>query len=147
MKILITLLILFCSNALAKVQLDKCVGLSGDVGITVYNSILNDMGLEKSDIDKSKTSIKVVESYPVTHALSLMYGREEVKLSGVNSEDKTTAEEYAKGFMEDNSKNYIIRYNFKNKDNKQIIVLSSVFISDETCIVRYNGYISIDKQF
>ncbi len=147
MRYLLLLLSVFSVNSFAKISIAKCIGTEGDVGKTMLLTMKEDLNIDKSEIIISKTEAEIMSQSPVTLALAKTYGLQEKKLSGKGGDDPTTADEYAKAFMLDNAKNMIIRYTYESKNNMHNILLTSAFISDSECIVRFNGYLIIKREF
>lgn len=147
MKYLIFVLSLSVFSANAKTNVNECISVKGDVGKAMLISMVEDFGIEKKSVIEEKTKVKIIREIPVSFKLAQTYGLKEKKLSGDNSDDSTTVNEYAHGFMHDNSKNNIIEYTFESNKNKKNIFLASAFISDTYCIVRFNGYILVKREF
>lgn len=149
--LIIKLTFLFISmisfNGIANVTVNDCIGIHGDVGIAMLLSMKEDFNLDNSAFIDVNTRIKIISEEPVTFALAKTYGLQEKNLSGENSEDSTTVDEYAMGFMTNNAKNVIAEYTFENKNKLQNISLTSAFVSDTDCIVRFNGYIIVKREF
>ncbi|PLR36857.1 hypothetical protein CYR55_11720 [Chimaeribacter californicus] len=147
MKLPILMLVFFSFYAFSAVTPDECIKLNNGIGSAMYISMLDDLKLARENINEGKTETKIVSITPVTYPLAIVYGKEEKRLSGEHSEDRTTAEEYAKGFMADHARNIIAEYTFENKEGKKNIFLASAFASDTDCSVRFNGYIIVKRDF
>jgi len=147
MKYVIFIMFLFAFDVSAHTNISECVSLHGDVGKVMFFSMLDDLGIKESSVDKERTEVKILSESPVAFALAKTYGVLEKKLSSENSEDKTTVGEYAHGFMKNNTKNVIIEYSFRNKKKMKNVFLASAFISDTDCIVRFNNYIIVQRGF
>ena len=147
MKYVIFIMCLFAFDVSASTNVSECISLRGDVGKAMFFSMLDDLGIKETSVDKERTDVKIISESPVSFALAETYGVLEKKLSGENSEDKTTVDEYAYGFMKNHTKNMIIEYSFSNKKNMKNVFLASVFVSDTDCIVRFNNYIIVRRGF
>jgi len=150
MKLPILMLVFFsfsAFSAFSAVTPDECIKINNGIGSAMYISMLDDLKLERASINKEKTKAKIVSITPVTYPLAIVYGKEEKRLSGEHSEDRTTAEEYAQGFMADHARNIIAEYTFENKEGKKNVFLASAFASDNDCSVRFNGYIIVKRDF
>jgi len=149
MKNIILLALLSISfNTFASVKPEECIPVEEDVGIATLFSMAEDFDFPSSQVDRSKTKAEILYTEPVNHELALFYGKKERILSGGEmSEDKTTAEQYAEGFMGNNAKNIIVKYNFYNHQGKENILIISAFVSDIDCAVRWNGYVVVKREF
>ncbi|HAT23399.1 MAG: hypothetical protein E6559_10450 [Pantoea sp.] len=143
------LTILFISfSALSSVKPEQCIPVKNHVGIATLFTMVEDFDIPIAQVDRSKTITEILYTEPVNHELALIYGKKEKILSGGEiSDDKTTAEQYAKGFMGNNAKNIIVKYNFYNHQGKENILIISAFVSDTDCAVRWNGYVVVKREF
>ncbi|CAK6496704.1 hypothetical protein PANNVG_03045 [Pantoea sp. Nvir] len=141
-------LILISFNVASSVTPEQCVPVKNHVGIATLFSMVEDLDIPLSQVDRSKTKTEILYTEPVTYELALLYGKKERILSGgENSDDKTTAEQYAEGFMWNNAKNIIVKYNFYDLQGKENILIISAFVSDTDCAVRWNGYVVVKREF
>lgn len=106
-----------------------------------------DLKIDDSVFNIQKTKAEIISVVPVEYELALMYGEKEHRLDGPNSDIVTTADEYAQGFMENNAKNIIVKYTYEDKQGRQNVFLASTFVSDSECLVRFNGYIIVKREF
>lgn len=135
-------------SALSSVKSEQCISIKNHVGIATLFTMVEDFDIPISQVERSKTKTEILYTEPVTYELALIYGKKERVLSGgENSDDKTTAEQYAEGFMRNNSKNLIVKYDFYNHQGKENILITSAFVSDTDCAVRWNGYIVVKREF
>lgn len=147
-KIMLLTLLLFSFNTFLAVKPEECIPIKEDVGIATLFSMAEDFDIPIDQVDRSKTKTEILYTEPVNHELALIYGKKERILSGGEmSEDKTTAEQYAEGFMWNNAKNLIVKYNFYNHQGKENILIISAFVSDTDCAVRWNGYVVVKREF
>ena len=147
-KIILLTLLSISFNTLAAVKLEECIPVEEDVGIATLFTMVEDLDIPIAQVDRSKTKAEILYTEPVNHELALIYGKKERILSGGEmSDDKTTAEQYANGFMGNNAKNIIVKYNFYNHQGKENILIISAFVSDTDCAVRWNGYVVVKREF
>lgn len=149
MKKIFILTILFISfSVLSSVKPEQCISVKNHVGIATLFTMVEDFDIPIAQVDRSKTKTEILYTEPVNHELAMIYGKKERILSGGEmSDDKTTAEQYAEGFMWNNAKNIIVKYNFYNHQGKENILIISAFVSDTDCAVRWNGYVVLKREF
>ncbi|RPE04471.1 hypothetical protein BBB56_01105 [Candidatus Pantoea deserta] len=147
-KIILLALLSISFNAFTSVKPEECIPVEEDVGIATLFTMVEDFDIPIAQVDRSKTKARILYTEPVNHKLALIYGKKERILSGGEmSDDKTTAEQYAEGFMWNNAKNIIVKYNFYNYQGKENILIISAFVSDTDCAVRWNGYVVVKREF
>ncbi|WP_239953001.1 hypothetical protein [Pantoea sp. Z09] len=147
-KIILLALLSISFITFSAVKPEECIPVEEDVGIATLFTMAEDFDFPSSQVDRSKTKAEILYTEPVNHELALIYGKKERILSGgEKSEDKTTAEQYAEGFMWNNAKNIIVKYNFYNYQGKENILIISAFVSDTDCAVRWNGYVVVKREF
>ncbi|MBZ6384790.1 MULTISPECIES: hypothetical protein [Pantoea] len=149
MKKIFILTIFFISfSVVSSVKPEQCIPVKNHVGIATLFTMVEDFDIPIAQVDRSKTKTEILYTEPVNHELAMLYGKKERILSGGEmSDDKTTAEQYAEGFMRNNAKNIIVKYNFYNHQGKENILIISAFVSDTDCAVRWNGYVVVKREF
>lgn len=136
-----------CTVLATDEDLHQCFkGNDGAVRV-MTTTMLEDFKLDRSVLAMEKTVANIITVMPIDNKLAMMYGEMEHQLDGLNSDMVTTAEAYAHGFMQDNAKNVIVKYTYEDHQGRQNILLTSSFVSNSDCRVRFNGYIVVQREF
>ncbi|MFH8136144.1 hypothetical protein ABU178_18505 [Pantoea osteomyelitidis] len=118
--------------------------INRSVGVSMTDAMVEDFGLQESDILLEKTKMTLLERENVTEKMALFFAQEDKKDPGLEHVKLNSLKEI---YKEDNPKNLIIKYEYFNKENKRNILLGSVVVSDAECSLRFNGYIIVKREF
>lgn len=135
---------LLVSQAKAQLEPDSCMDINRSVGVSMTDAMVEDFGIQESDILLEKTKMTLLEKENVTEKMALFFAQEDKKEPGL---EHVKLNSLIKIYKEDNPKNLIIKYEYFNKENKRNILLGSVVISDAECSLRFNGYIIVKREF
>lgn len=143
---LISFLLIGCTASPTRASLtaDDCMDIELSLGVSMTDAMVEDLGLQESDIVLEKTKMTLVAQENVTAPMALFFAKEDKKdpiLANLN------LQELAGIYSDFNPKNLIIRYDYQNRAGKHNILLGSLLINDTECSVRYNGYIIVKREF
>ena len=138
----ISLSIGFTANA--KLTADDCIDIERSVGINVTDAMVSDFGLEENDIVLEKTKMSLVFQEKVTKPMALYFALQDKKDPALG---ELSLKELMEIYATDNPTNLIIKFDYVNKSGKHNVLLSSHFISEGECTIRYNGYIIVKREF
>jgi len=64
-----------------------------------------------------------------------------------DTDNFVSLEEYREIYHEGNPRNLIVKVSYENKESKHNIFLASSIVNDDECSVRFNGYITVKREF
>lgn len=145
MKYLILAMMIITNYALADVVKDNnCKIPISSTGIEMTEQMHEKMRIDTSTIDEGKTKTELISNLPVTPPLAREYAMESYRK---DPDDWISVKEYIKMYTEHNVRNLIIKFTYENKNKKQNVFLVSAFANDYECNIRFNGYITVKREF
>lgn len=105
-------------------------------------SIKNDLGIDLTTIQYNKTAVEILSIKPVSE----LFAR---KLAIADSKENSelTEKDYYDMYRNGHVLTVTARYTFTDRDNKRDEFISSAFVNDDECSVKYNGYITLSREF
>jgi len=92
-------------------------------------------------IERDKTTVEVLNISPVSDALARQFARKDAQNSNLSLKD------YYSIYHENDAMNLTVKYTYVNaKGAKNSYVVSSLLNNDE-CSVRFNGYLTLSREF
>ncbi|MFH8136142.1 hypothetical protein ABU178_18495 [Pantoea osteomyelitidis] len=134
----------FAFQAKAQLQPHSCMDINRSVGVSMTDAMVEDFGVQESDIVLDKTEMTLLKREKVTEQMANFFAKEDTK-EPVLADMKLN--ELAEIYSESNPTNLIIKYDYVNKAGKHNVLLGSVLINDEECSLRFNGYIIVKREF
>lgn len=123
---------------------DNCKAAISGTGIALMDEMHESMLINMNSIEKEKTKTELIYNEPVNAVLARQYAIESHKKT---PEKWLSVKDYIDTYTEFNTRNLIIKFTFKNKENREDIFLVSAITNDYECNVRFNGYIIIKREF
>lgn len=105
-------------------------------------SIKNDLGLDLSAIPSDKIIVEVLSITPVSAVFARQMAKTDSATIGGLSE-----KEYFGIYQENNVMNLTVRYTYTSANDKQNIFITSALLNNEECSVRYNGWMTVTREF
>ncbi|EGK3122962.1 Shiga toxin A subunit [Salmonella enterica] len=125
-----------------------CATVGASMESSLFDAIKNDLNIDVATIIKDKTKIEILDISPVSkvYAESLAridYEKDKAK-NKVAILDKKS---YFDSYYENQVKSIVAKYTYINKDKEKDIFIASSFMNADECSVRFNGYITLSREF
>jgi len=108
----------------------------------MMNKMHDEMHIDIKSIPPENITTELLFNEPVSNVLSEHYAK-----MSYEKDSELPLSEYNEMYSEDNPRNLIIKFNFKNRQKKENIVLVSAIASAHECNIRFNGYIIVKREF
>ena len=101
-------------------------------------SIKNDLGIDLTTIEYNKTAVEILSIKPVSELFAW-------KLAIADSKEnpELAEKDYYDIYRDGHVLTVTAKYTFTDRDNKHEEFISSAFVNDDECSVKYNGYITL----
>ncbi|MGK7441759.1 Shiga-like toxin A subunit SciR [Salmonella enterica] len=115
---------------------------------SLFDAIKNDLNIDVATIIKDKTKVEILDISPVSkvYAESLArmdYEKDKAKNKVAILDKKSCFDSY----YENQVKSIVAKYTYINKDKEKDIFIASSFMNADECSVRFNGYITLSREF
>lgn len=126
----------------ADVPGSECAASGNFVEGMLLASIKNDLGIDLTTIQYNKTAVEIVSIKPVSE----LFAR---KLAIADSKEnpELTEKDYYDIYRNGHVMTVTAKYIFIDSNNKRDAFISSAFVNDDECSVKYNGYITLSREF
>ncbi|EAA7672381.1 Shiga toxin A subunit [Salmonella enterica subsp. enterica serovar Molade] len=125
-----------------------CATVGASMESSLFDAIKNDLNIDVAAIIKDKTKVEILDISPVSkvYAESLArmdYEKDKAKNKVAILDKKSCFDSY----YENQVKSIVAKYTYINKDKEKDIFIASSFMNADECSVRFNGYITLSKEF
>ena len=144
--------LLVCSFALipifayAKDYGCAAVGLSMESSL--FDALSKDLKIDTSTVDKNKAKVDIIDISPIskTYAESLAridYNKDPSKEKTEHTYNKI----YFSSYYYNGVKSITAKYTYMNKAKKKDVFIASSLMNKDECSIRFNGYITLSREF
>ncbi|OQP29950.1 hypothetical protein B2J69_22510 [Pantoea latae] len=105
-------------------------------------SIKKDLGIDLTTIQYNKTVVEILSIKPVSE----LFARK-LAVADSKKNPELAEKEYYDMYRDAHVLTVTARYTFTDRDNKRDEFISSAFVNDDECSVKYNGYITLSREF
>lgn len=144
-KRFLCILILF--PLLSEAQNSRCAIVGAAMENTLFNSISKDLRIDTSNVLRNKTIVNVID----TSSVSRLYASSLAKIDNESAmaRGKATIPEsaYFDSYYENHTQSLTAKYTYINKEMKKDVFIASGLINKDECSVRFNGYITLSREF
>lgn len=134
--------------AMAATPGSECAAPGHYVEGMLLTSIKNDLGIDLTSIQYSKTTVEVLGVLPVSDVFARKMAIADSQADLKKPADLRLSEsDYYSMYHDRHVLSVTAKYTFTDKNSKRNEFISSAFANEDECSVRYNGYITLSREF
>lgn len=137
------LLVSLFSNA-KSIKSNPCIKPTASADTVMIDKMVSDMNIDFRSLNRSRTRSSLIDNSRVSSSLIQQFAKETFS----ESTDKLVSlNELEEIFGSDNVRNLIIEFTYEDKTGKKNVFLVSQLVNDYECGVRFNGYLTVSREF
>ncbi|EFU5266515.1 Shiga toxin A subunit [Salmonella enterica] len=125
-----------------------CATVGASMESSLFDAIKNDLNIDVATIIKDKTKVEILDISPVSKVYAESLARMDYeKDKAKNKVAILDRKSYFDSYYENQVKSIVAKYTYINKDKEKDIFIASSFMNADECSVRFNGYITLSREF
>ncbi|EKR1132094.1 Shiga toxin A subunit [Salmonella enterica] len=125
-----------------------CATVGASMESLLFDAIKNDLNIDVATIIKDKTKVEILDISPVSKVYAESLARMDYeKDKAKNKVAILDKKSYFDSYYENQVKSIVAKYTYINKDKEKDIFIASSFMNADECSVRFNGYITLSREF
>ncbi|EIQ6759247.1 Shiga toxin A subunit [Salmonella enterica] len=125
-----------------------CATVGASMESSLFDTIKNDLNIDVATIIKDKTKVEILDISPVSKVYAESLARMDYeKDKAKNKVAILDKKSYFDSYYENQVKSIVAKYTYINKDKEKDIFIASSFMNADECSVRFNGYITLSREF
>ncbi|EOU2777850.1 Shiga toxin A subunit [Salmonella enterica] len=125
-----------------------CATVGASMESSLFDAIKNDLNIDVATIIKDKTKVEILDLSPVSKVYAESLARMDYeKDKAKNKVAILDKKSYSDSYYENQVKSIVAKYTYINKDKEKDIFIASSFMNADECSVRFNGYITLSREF
>ncbi|AXD50519.1 Shiga toxin A subunit [Salmonella enterica subsp. enterica serovar Dublin] len=125
-----------------------CATVGASMESSLFDAIKNDLNIDVATIIKDKTKVEILDISPVSKVYAESLARMDYeKDKAKNKVAILDKKSYFDSYYENQVKSIVAKYTYINKDEEKDIFIASSFMNADECSVRFNGYITLSREF
>ncbi|EAT8109762.1 Shiga toxin A subunit [Salmonella enterica] len=125
-----------------------CATVGASMESSLFDAIKNDLNIDVATIIKDKTKVEILDISPVSKVYAESLARMDYeKDKAKNKVAILDKKSYFDSYYENQVKSIVAKYTYINKDKEKDIFIASSLMNADECSVRFNGYITLSREF
>ncbi|EHD7840471.1 Shiga toxin A subunit [Salmonella enterica] len=125
-----------------------CATVGASMESSLFDAIKNDLNIDVATIIKDKTKVEILDISPVSKVYAESLARMDYeKDKAKNKVAILDKKSYFDSYYENQVKSIVAKYTYINKNKEKDIFIASSFMNADECSVRFNGYITLSREF
>ncbi|MDW8844413.1 Shiga toxin A subunit [Erwinia sp. MMLR14_017] len=124
----------------------SCAVVGASMEQYLFDSVVHDLNIDGAVIERKETKVQIINISPVSD----LFAEQLAKTDGNADKNKKALlkeGDYFESYYTNGAKTITAKYiYFNNKNKKNIFIASSIMNNDE-CSVRFNGYLTLSREF
>ncbi|MGU3415513.1 Shiga toxin A subunit [Enterobacteriaceae bacterium C34A] len=147
MKVFFIFLIILPTFSYAA-QTNGCATVGASMEAALFNKLSTDLKIDTSTVDEMQAKVELIDISPV----SRIYAEHLARIDYNNGPAKNKTEDkynkiYLSSYYDDEVKSITAKYTYTNKSGKKAVFIASSLMNKNECSVRFNGYITLSREF
>lgn len=140
--------ILICTLAILPVIAHAdCSTVGHSMESTLFDSISKDLKIDTSTIQRDKTRISVIDESPVSKQYAQSLAKVDHTVAVEQGKATIPEGDYFSSYFENGAKSITAKYTYFNKEGSKDVFIASSLMNKDECSVRFNGYITLSREF
>ncbi|MEX0532646.1 Shiga toxin A subunit [Raoultella terrigena] len=124
-----------------------CASVGASMELSLFDAISKDLKIDPAAIQRDKTTVEIIN----TTAVSELYAESLANVDRENDVDKGKATiptgDYFSSYYENNARSITEKYTYTNARGMKDIFIASSLMNKDECSIRFNGYLTLAREF
>lgn len=126
----------------------NCAVIGGSMEQSLFDAIVHDLNIDGATIQRDKTIVNVLYMSPVSEAFAHQLAKTDSDSDRKrNGKALLPESDYFESYYINGAKSITARYTFINQHGKRNVFIASSLMNNDECSVRFNGYLTLSRQF
>lgn len=107
-------------------------------------SVMRDLHIDAGSLQEKHVSVEVLAITPVSKIFAEQMATTD---SEMQTEIKLKKEDFFESYYTNGAKSITAKYTFTNGKGKRDVFIASSLLNNDECSVRFNGYLTLSREF
>lgn len=127
---------------------NKCAVVGGSMEQSLFDSVIHDLNIDGAVIHRNKTKVQVIDISPVSDIFAKQLAKTDSNADKQRNGKALLSEaDYFESYYTNGAKSITAKYSFTNNKGKSDVFIASSIINNDECSVRFNGYLTLSREF
>ncbi|MBB3321290.1 MULTISPECIES: Shiga toxin A subunit [Atlantibacter] len=125
-----------------------CATAGASMEISLFEALSEQLKIDTSTIVRDKTQVKILDITPISKIYAEYLARIDFnKYPGKDKTEDTYNRIFFSSYYENEVKSITAQYTYFNKDKKKAVFIATSLMNKDECSIRFNGYITLSREF
>lgn len=127
---------------------NKCAVVGGSMEQSLFDSVIHDLNIDRMVVHRNKTKVQVINISPVSAVFAKQLAKTDSNADKQrNGKALLSESDYFESYYTNGAKTITAKYIFINNHGKSDAFIASGIINNDECSVRFNGYLTLSREF
>ncbi|MRS90867.1 Shiga toxin A subunit [Enterobacteriaceae bacterium RIT714] len=124
-----------------------CAAVGASMESTLFDAMSKDLNIDSSTVQRDMTTVQVINTSTVSELYAESLAKADHADDVAKGRSSIPESDYFSSYYENNVKSITAKYSYTNKHSKKNIFIASSLMNKDECSIRFNGYITLSREF
>ena len=125
-----------------------CATAGASMEISLFEALSEQLKIDTSTIVRDKIQVKVLDITPISYTYAEYLARLDFNnYRGKDKTEDTYKSIFFPSYYENNVKSITAQYTYFNSKKKKAVFIATSLMNKDECSIRFNGYITLSREF
>lgn len=126
----------------------KCAVVGGALEQSLFDAVVHDININGNDIIRAKTTVQVLNVSPVSKIFAQQLAKADSDADKKRNGTPLLQEsDYFESYAINGAKSITVKYTLRNTKGQRSSFIASGLVNNDECSVRFNGYLTLSREF
>lgn len=124
-----------------------CASVGASMELSLFDAISKDLKIDPAAIQRDKTTVEIINTVTVSELYAESLAKRDHKESIDKGQATIPVRDYFSSYYENNARSITAKYTYTNVWGMKDIFIASSLINKDECSIRFNGYLTLAREF
>ncbi|EOW6741403.1 Shiga toxin A subunit [Cronobacter dublinensis] len=124
-----------------------CTIVGASLESSLFSTLRSELNIDTTAIDRAKTRVEHLYTDPVSKIYAAALAKADYAANTSAGRLSLSESDYFASYHDNHTQSVTAKYTYFNKANKQDVFIASGLINRDECSVRFNGYLTLSREF
>ncbi len=131
----------------SEAQNNRCAIVGASLEVALFDAISRDLQIDTSTILRNKTIVNIIDTASVSKLYARSLAKIDYEIAMAQGQATIPEAAYFDSYYENHTQSLTAKYIYINKEMKKDVFIASGLMNKDECSVRFNGYITLSREF
>lgn len=124
-----------------------CATVGASIESSLFATLSKDLNIDTSTIQRDKTQVAIIDSTVVSQKYAESLAKNDWENAVASRKLSGSEDVYFSSYYQNDATTLTAKYTYFNQEGKKDVFIASGLINKDECSIRFNGYLTLAREF